>query len=206
LSSIEPKYVTDELIGFMSNSRRICRHLHIPLQSGDDSILERMNRPYTSAEYRNIVDRLRRVMDGIAITTDVMVGFPGETDKSFQNTLNFIKSILPARIHIFKYSKREVTSAAVMDGNVNESVVKRRYCGLKAAATMASYIYRAMFDNRIMEVLVESRRDRNTGLLTGYSGNYIKILFEGTDDLMGKIVPVKITELNLMYTKGTIAQ
>ncbi|MFA6320848.1 MAG: tRNA (N(6)-L-threonylcarbamoyladenosine(37)-C(2))-methylthiotransferase MtaB [Candidatus Omnitrophota bacterium] len=202
LSSIEPRYVTEELIKFMAGSKRMCRHLHIPLQAGDDDTLKRMNRPYSTSEYRSIIDKVRSAVEGMSISTDVMVGFPGESDANFVNTLNFIKQILPARTHIFTYSKREDTPAAAMDGAVGEDIARRRYTTLRTAALMASYTYRSKFENKELEVLVEAKRDKNSGLLTGYSDNYIRILFSGPDELMGTIVSVRVTELTLMYTKG----
>ena len=202
LSSIEPKYVTDEFIKFISSSKRICRHLHIPLQSGDDRILKRMNRPYTTAEYRTLIEKLKRAMSDIAISTDVMVGFPGESDANFMNTLNFIKSIAPSRTHIFTYSKRDGTTAFEMSEEVDEATAKKRYHDLKATSLMSSYLYRAAFMNKKLEVLVEKKRDRRTGLLTGYSGNYIKVLFSGPDEAKDMIAPVKIEDISLTCTMG----
>ncbi len=202
LSSIEPKYVTDELIGFIAGSKKICRHLHIPLQSGDDEILKRMNRPYTTAEYRALTEKLKYAMEDIAISTDIMVGFPGEADANFGNTVNFIKSIGPVRTHIFTYSKRDGTAAFDMAGEADEVTAKKRYYVLRTAALSASYLYRATFMGRKLEVLVEAKRDRQTGLLTGYSANYIKVLLSGPDEAMGRIVPVKVEEINLTYTMG----
>ncbi len=206
LSSIEPKYVTDELIEFMSGSRRLCRHFHIPLQSGDDEILKLMNRPYSAAEYRYLTDKLRHVVPDIAITTDVMVGFPGERDVNFKNTMNFIKAILPARTHIFKFSKREGTPAYEMKPDIDENVVRRRYNDLKTVALMSSYIYRSTFVGKVVEVLAETNRDKFTGLLTGYSANYIKVLFDGPDRLMGNIAPVRMDDTNLTYTIGSLLE
>ncbi|MDO8524923.1 MAG: radical SAM protein, partial [Candidatus Omnitrophota bacterium] len=203
LSSIEPKYVTDELIEFMAGSKRLCRHLHIPLQSGDDEILKKMNRPYSTAEYRALIDKLRRAMPDIAITTDVMVGFPGERDVNFKNTLNFIKAIMPARTHIFRFSKRDGTPAYAMKPEIDKNVVRRRYYAIKIAAVMSSYIYREAFKDKVVDVLVETKRDKFTGLLTGYSANYIRVLFDGPDKLMGNIAPVRIEDINLTYTMGS---
>ncbi len=202
LSSIEPKYVNDELIELISGSPKICPHLHIPLQSGDDEVLRRMNRPYTSAQYLAMTEKLKRAVKDVAISTDVMVGFPGETDANFANTINTVKAFMPARTHIFTYSRREGTAAAAMGGEIEESVSKRRYCGLKAVALASSYIYRGRFLEKILDVLVESKRDSLSGLLTGYSDNYIKVLFEGPDELMGSIAPVRIRDINLTYTRG----
>ena len=206
LSSVEPKYVTDELIGFMSGSKKICRHLHIPLQSGDDEILRKMNRPYTSEEYRALIDRLRHAMEDIAITTDVMVGFPQESDANFRNTVNFLKKLVPARTHIFTYSRRDGTAAYDMPGGADKKTLKKRYYTLKAGALMSAYIYREKFLDRQLKVLVESKRDRQSTLLTGYSDNYIKVLFEGPDTVMGKVVALKIEELTVGHTIGRLCQ
>lgn len=202
LSSIELKYVTEELIGLIASDKKFCRHLHIPLQSGDDEVLKRMNRAYTTGEYKAVVDNIRREIKDVAITTDIMVGFPGETDSNFRNTVNFIKEIVPARSHIFSFSKREGTIAYGMGPEVRNDVIKKRYYELKTVALGASYIYRRMFLNETLEVLVETKRDKRSGFLTGYSDNYIKVFLNGTDDLMRKIVPVRIEDLNLLYTIG----
>lgn len=206
LSSVEPKYVTDELIGFIRSNEKICRHLHIPLQSGDDEILKRMNRPYDSGEYKSLVCKLASRIDGIAITTDVLVGFPGESEKNFRNTVNFIKDIMPSRTHIFTFSKRKDTAAYSMQDEVADSVLKKRYQELKTTALSASYLYRSRFLGKKLDILVETKRDRHSGLLVGYSGNYIRVLFEGSDDLMRRIVPVQIDEINLIRTMGSYGQ
>jgi len=202
LSSIGPKYVTDELIGYMSQNRKICRHLHIPIQSGDDEILKRMNRPYTVLDIRDLVIRLRKNIDGVGITTDVLIGFPGETDKNFRNTVNLIKEILPVKTHIFPFSKRDGTTACNMAGAVPEEEIKKRLQGMKIAAITASYLYRELFLKKSVDVLVESKKEKFFGRLTGYSDNYIKVIFNGPDNIMKKIVPVRIEELNLSYSMG----
>ncbi len=203
LSSIEPKYVTDELIYYISQNRKICRHLHIPVQSGDDEILSRMNRPYTAEDIRNLVTKVRNKIEGVGITTDVLIGFPGETDNSFRNTVNLIKEILPVKTHIFPFSKRDGTAACAMAGVVPEYEIKRRFQSVKIAAITASYLYRDGFLKKPVDVLVESKKEKYSGRLTGYSDNYIKVVFDGPDSLMKKIVPVRIEELNLSCTMGT---
>jgi len=202
LSSIEPKYVTDELIDFMAKTKRMCRHLHIPLQSGDDEILKMMNRPYTSADYRSLIEKARSRIKGVAITTDILVGFPGETDERFHSTMNFVKEIVPARTHIFRFSKREGTSAHEMADAVSDAAAKNRYMALRTVTLIASYLYRSGFLGEKLDVLVESKRDKNSNLLTGYTDNYIRVLFKGPDELMKKIVPVKITDMTLIQTLG----
>jgi len=202
LSSIEPKYVTDELLGFMAGNKRICKHLHIPLQSGDDYILKRMNRPYSSDEYRGIIEKAKKAIDGLSITTDVLVGFPGESEKNFENTLELIKDIGPLKTHIFPFSPREGTAAYKMDGVVPKEVAKKRCARLNTIALGASYLFRENFVGTMLDVLVEGARDRSGGMLTGYSGNYIKVVFDGPDEIARKIVPVKMEYITLGETVG----
>ncbi len=204
LSSIEPKYVTNELIDYMAQNKRICRHLHIPMQSGDDEILSRMNRPYTVQQLKDLIIKVKNKVQDIGITTDILVGFPGESDKHFWNTVNLIKEILPVRTHIFPFSKRDGTAAHTMDNTLPDNIIKRRLQRLKITAITASYLYRERFLKETLGVLVESKRDKQSGRLTGYSDNYIKIQFNGPDNLMKRIVPVKIEELNLAYTIGSV--
>jgi threonylcarbamoyladenosine tRNA methylthiotransferase MtaB len=203
LSSIEPRYVTEELIDFMAGNKRMCRHLHIPLQSGDDEILKKMNRPYTQDGYRRLVSMARAKIEGVAITTDVLIGFPGESDNNFNNTLAFVKEMAPSRTHIFTYSRRELTPAAALTGDVPADVLKNRYERLKAAASEASFGYRKGFLGSDLDVLVETKRDRASGLLKGYSDNYIKVLFKGPDSIMKNVVRVRIKEADAARTLGT---
>ncbi len=202
LSSIEPKYIADDLIDFIAGTKRMCRHLHIPLQSGDDDILRRMNRPYTAKEYRALIDKIRSKIKDVALTTDVMIGFPGESEANFKNTENFLRDILPARTHIFTFSERKGTAAYGMSDILTRDILKKRYSALEVVALSASYLYRQKFLGATLNILAETRRDKYTGFLEGYSDNYIKVFFEGPDSLMRKIVPVKIEDLNLAYTRG----
>ncbi|MFA6078338.1 MAG: tRNA (N(6)-L-threonylcarbamoyladenosine(37)-C(2))-methylthiotransferase MtaB [Candidatus Omnitrophota bacterium] len=204
LSSIEPTYITDELIEFMSGSSMMCRHLHIPLQSGDDNILRKMNRPYTSQEYMTIVNKAKEKIKDVAITTDVLIGFPGESDLNFRNTIKVVKHTVPLKTHIFTYSRRKGTAAYSMEDLSPQNVLKKRYSELNTVALGSSYLYRSSFLNKELDVLVETKRDRTTGLLKGYSDNYIKMLFSGPDKLMRDVVPVKVDYINLMYTFGAL--
>jgi threonylcarbamoyladenosine tRNA methylthiotransferase MtaB len=204
LSSIEPNYVTDELIGYIASNDRMCAHLHIPLQSGDDEILEKMGRPYAREGYGSLIGRIKAAMPGIAITTDVMVGFPGESHSNFQNTLNLVREILPARVHIFPFSKRDGTRASQYNDGVRYDEVKRRYELMRVSALEASYLYRMKFMNDRLDVLVETKRDGSSGLLVGYSDNYIKVMFDGPSSLMRAIVPVRLQGMTLEKTFGVL--
>lgn len=205
LSSIELKHVTDELLMYIAGHPRICRHLHIPLQSGADQILKRMNRPYTTAAFKEVVDRARRAIPGAALTTDCMVGFPGESDAHANATAAFLKEITPLRTHLFTYSRRPGTAAARLDGAVDPRQAKERRARLESVALDLSLMARISLADAPAQVLVETQRDRATGLLCGYSDNYMKIRFEGPDALMGRIVPVAITDVALRSTTGAYA-
>jgi threonylcarbamoyladenosine tRNA methylthiotransferase MtaB len=202
LSSIEPKYVTDKLIDFIAGHKRICRHLHVPLQSGDDEILMKMNRGYTTRDYKKLADKIRSKIKDIGITTDILIGFPEESEERFKNTLRFVKELMPSRTHIFTFSKRPGTPACSMPYDISYQTLKKRYYELRSATLGASYIYRKHFVGQTLGVLVETKRDKDSHFLAGYTDNYIKVLFNGADDLMGKIVPVRIEDLNLVYTLG----
>lgn len=202
LSSIEPANVTDELIEYIASADRVCRHLHIPMQSGDDDILRKMNRPYTAEIYRNIVQKAVSKVKDLAITTDIMIGFPGESHANFKNTVNLVKEILPARTHIFTFSKRPGTAAWDMPQETDPASLKRRFYELQTASLGASYLYRSRFVGKPLDVLVETRRDKLSGWLCGYSDNYIRVQFQGDDALMRTIVPVEIEDVNLIRTLG----
>lgn len=206
LSSIEPKYVDARLISTMRFSHKTCKHIHIPFQSGDDKILSAMNRSHTVDEYTDIVDMARDLIPEISITTDIVVGFPGETEENFQNTCRFITKIKPVRTHIFSYSKREATAASNMQGEVPKCTVKRRMGEIRKLAAQTSYDYRKNFLQKKTDVLVESKRDEATALLTGYDDKYIKILLDGEDTYKARMVPVKIRRVALERTFGVISQ
>lgn len=196
LSSIEAGDVTDELIAKMGKSKKLCRHLHIPIQSGDDRILKKMNRRYTRGDYLKLARRIKRQVPGIAITTDVLVGFPGESDAAFGNTLNLVKKILPLRAHIFPYSPREGTLAADFNHKLNPDILKRRMKRLRDLAGSCSLKYRRQFLHKKMGVLVESRSKENPDFWEGHSDNYIKVLVKAKRNLKNKLIPVKLKKIS----------
>jgi threonylcarbamoyladenosine tRNA methylthiotransferase MtaB len=191
-SSIESKEFSDELIDLISESDRICRHLHIPLQSGDDVILQKMKRDYSTEEYRKLVEKISHKIPDVMIGADVIVGFPGETDEQFQNTCNFIRSSPVNYLHVFSYSGRKGTLASSMPDKINPQVIHRRSDILHDLGNekWITYIYR--FIGKKLNVLIENRRDKKTGRLTGLSGNYIRVLLDGDDSLKNQIIPVRI--------------
>jgi threonylcarbamoyladenosine tRNA methylthiotransferase MtaB len=192
LSSIEPGDFTEELIDFLSHSKKICRHLHIPMQSGSDEILQAMGRPYTVGDYARLVQKLAEVIPGVALGADVIVGFPGETPKQFQATRRLLEDLPICRFHVFSFSQRAGTPAATMSHQVPPEVRQERSRVLRALSEAKFKTFQSSFLKHHLIVLVEQRRDSLTGLLTGLSDNYIRILARGSDQQMNKLIPLKI--------------
>ena len=187
LSSIEPKDVTTDLIAQLKKQKKLCRHLHIPFQSGDDYILKRMRRPYKRKDYLEIVHRLKQVDPDIAISTDIMVGFPGETEERFQNTVDFINVVMPMRVHIFPFSKRKGTPAYDYKDDIDILVKRDRENRLAAVTKELTQEFVNKFIGKDIEVLVESKKTKD-GHLQGYTDRYIKVYIRGPNSLIGKLV------------------
>ncbi len=204
ISSVNPNDVTDGLIDLMAKSPRVCRHLHIPLQSGSDIVLERMRRPYTSAEYFRLLDRLAARIPDIGLGADVMVGFPGETDREFEMTYQLLEKSPLMMLHVFAYSPREGTDACNMDDAPPKQVAKERSAKLKKLSARLGMAFRQRFIGSALDVLIENSRDKE-GKLKGFSGNYIPVGLDGPDGWMNKVVSVKITGGDKERLTGTFA-
>jgi threonylcarbamoyladenosine tRNA methylthiotransferase MtaB len=191
-SSIDPKEFTGELIDLVAESDRICRHLHIPLQSGDDLILSRMKRDYTSDEYRELVDGISDKIPHMMIGADVIVGFPGETDEQFENTSDFIRSSPINYLHVFSYSDRKGTQASKMPHKVDPQIIHGRSEIMHHLGREKWSAYIERFIGQKLNVLIEHRRDKKTAKLTGLSDNYIRVLVDGDDSLKNQILPIHI--------------
>lgn len=202
LSSLEPHLISPELIELMASSSRICPHLHIPLQSGDEEILKRMGRKYSPGQYRELVEEIRRRIPSVGITTDVMVGFPGEEKYHFQNTLRVVDEVRFSRLHVFRFSPREGTRAFSMKPQVDERVKRKRSRILRELGRRLSEEFVSSFLGSNLRVLIEDRRDPETGLLCGYTDNYIRVLAQGDEGLKNKLVMVKLTGIENGFAKG----
>lgn len=188
LSSIEPTDVTDEIIRLMGERENFCHHLHIPLQSGCDETLKRMHRKYTTSEYAEVVERVRSAVPDAGITTDLIVGFPGETEAEFEQTMAFVANMRFSRMHIFRYSRRPGTPAATMPDQVpDREKTDRGHQAAALAARMAESFHQTLV-GKTYEVLVEEPAH---GLLEGYTGPYARVRFNGPETLVGSIVTVK---------------
>lgn len=203
LSSIEPTEVTGDLIECILQNRKICRHLHIPLQSGADEILEKMNRKYRADDYYTLVCRLREVFQDIALTTDVMVGFPGESEEHFQKTCEMVKRCGFSRLHVFKYSPRRGTPAASFPGQVPADVKNERSDRLIALGDELAARYRAGFIGKTVEVLFETRA--GAGKLSGTTEHYLRVMVAAPPALLGKIARVRVTGEKEEGLEGTLA-
>ena len=192
VSSIEPENVSDSLIQTLSSSDKFCKHLHIPFQSGEDSCLRRMKRRYTRAQALELVNRLRNAMPHMAISTDLIIGFPGETEDSFVQTLDFIDQIHPMRAHLFPFSKRKGTRAYSFPDEIPRTIVHRRMRQIAQRMNRHSLEYRTRFIGETLDVLVESKVDDT---LVGYSDNYIRVYFKGSEELKKELVSVKILQV-----------
>lgn len=190
LSSIEPRELNAELIALIGTSGTLCRHLHIPLQSGDDGILAAMHRDYDAAFFRNLVRDILEAVPGIAVGIDLMAGFPGETEQAFANTLHLVEEMPIAYLHVFPYSRRPGTPAAMMAGQIPEPEKKRRAERLRALGTIKRQDFAEKFIGTPLSVLIESRTDKATGFPVGFSDNYIPVAVRGEGAAANRIVRV----------------
>lgn len=191
VSSLQPHHVSPGLIGLWK-SPRLCPHFHLSLQSGSDTVLKRMNRKYTSADYCKTVGLIRGAVPDVAITTDVIAGFPGETDEEFKETVAFCREMKFARIHVFSFSPRPGTAAASMPGQVPDAVKKSRSGIMLDLAKESAREFRRSFIGRTMDVLWEQQ---SSGTWTGLTGNYIKVYTKSPEELTNRIGPVKLVKL-----------
>jgi len=202
LGSLEGIEVTDELIEMIADNPRMAQHLHLPLQSGCDRTLEAMRRPYDSEEFRNMMRSIRQRVPDIAITTDLMVGFPDETEEDFKESLVFCNDIAFANMHIFKYSMRGGTPAAAMTGQIDPQIKERRAKQMADVAQKNKHEYEQRFVGKTLRILVEEQN--KDGLWTGHSSNYLFVAFPGEGLHSGDFVDVKLTEAGKNYLLGEI--
>lgn len=197
-----PKDLSDELIEVMSKSKKICKHLHLPLQSGSTRILEKMNRRYTKEQYLNLVEKIRAKVPDISLTTDIIVGFPGETEEDFLETMDVVQKVRYDSAFTFQYSKRTGTLAASMEEQIPADIVKDRFDRLLKEVQRISAEVCSVYMNTIQEILVESINDHDESLVTGRMSNNLLVHFPGDDSLIGTIVSVKLTECRGFYYIG----
>ncbi|HEY9576900.1 MAG TPA: tRNA (N(6)-L-threonylcarbamoyladenosine(37)-C(2))-methylthiotransferase MtaB [Pseudobacillus sp.] len=204
ISSIEASQLTDEVIEVIDRSKIVVRHLHVPLQSGSNTVLKRMRRKYTMEFFADRLNRLKKALPGLAVTSDVIVGFPGETEEEFMETYNFIKEHQFSELHVFPYSKRTGTPAARMDDQIEEEVKNERVHRLIALSDQLAKEYASRFEGEVLEVIPEEpfKEGSEEGLYMGYTDNYLKVVFPATEEMVGQIVKVKITKAGYPFNEG----
>ncbi|MDQ0416242.1 threonylcarbamoyladenosine tRNA methylthiotransferase MtaB [Croceifilum oryzae] len=208
ISSIEASQVNEKVIEVLNASEKMCRHLHIPLQAGDNEVLKRMRRKYTVEEYRETIRQLHEAMPNLAITTDVIVGFPGETDEQFENGLRFVEELGMYQLHVFPYSKRTGTPAARMTDQVPENIKNERVRKFIELSKRLQLQYSKQFVGDVLEVIPERpyKEDPTSGLYMGYADNYLQVAFPATEEMIGKVCKVKIDQAEADYVFGSFVR
>jgi threonylcarbamoyladenosine tRNA methylthiotransferase MtaB len=191
LSSLQPQHISQELIDFWQNNR-MCRHFHIALQSGCDTVLRRMKRRYDTILFGHAVDLIRKSLPDASITTDVMVGFPGESDEEFNQSYEFCRQIKFAAMHVFSYSARPCTMAAQMTGKINEKVKKQRSRAMLELAARSADDFALGFAGKTADVLWENEVREGSGVYLGLTGNYIRTYADGREGLSKTITAVRL--------------
>lgn len=197
-----PKDLSDELIDVLAASKKVCNHVHLPVQSGSTEILRKMNRHYTKEQYLALVEKIRAKVPEVSFTTDIIVGFPGETEEDFLETMDVVQKVNYDSCYTFIYSKRTGTPAAAMENVVSEDVIKDRFNRLLKVVGEASKKNVDRYVGRTMEVLVEAVNDHDENLVTGRLTNNVLVHFPGGKELIGKIVPVVLKEAKGFYYLG----
>lgn len=197
-----PKDLSDELIEVMAASKKICKHLHLPVQSGSTEILKKMNRRYTKEQYLELAKKIKTAIPDISLTTDIIVGFPGETEEDFLETMDVVKQVRYDSAFTFIYSKRTGTPAAIMENQVPDDVVKDRFDRLLKEVQKISAEVCCVHEGSVQSVLVESLNDHDNSLVTGRLSNNLLVHFKGDSDLIGKIVNVHLKECKGFYYLG----
>ena len=206
LGSLEPRIITESFAKELSAIKKVCPHFHLSLQSGCDTVLKRMNRHYTSAEYKEKVEILRKYFDYPAITTDVITGFPGETEEDFEDTMDVVEQVKYDSAFTFIYSKRTGTPAAAMEDQVPEEVVKARFDRLLKRVQEISAEKTQAGAGAVEDVLVEDVNKQEEGYVTGRTAKNYLVHFPGDESMIGKIVPVKLCESKGFYYYGKVVE
>lgn len=213
ISSIEASQIDDDVLRVLNESDKMCRHLHIPLQAGDDQVLARMRRKYTTTEFAGKIESIRKAMPDVGITTDVIVGFPGETDRMFQDGYRFMEQMQFSEMHVFPYSKRTGTPAARMLDQVDEEIKHERVHRLIDLSERMQLAYARKFVDDVLEVIPErvyhdgsvgadSSQPGTGGLLMGYSDNYLNMIFDGPEEWIGQVCRVRLTDAGVNECRG----
>ena len=201
-----PKDLSEDLITVMKNSKKICRHLHLPIQSGSTRILEQMNRRYTKEQYLDLVTKIRKEIPDITLTTDIIVGFPGETRDDIEETADVVKKVKFDNAFTYIYSKRTGTPAAAMENQVSEEQVKENFSYLLEIVQQTAREQTKRFEGQVLDALIEEINDHDKTLVSGRLSNNILVHLKGDSSMIGKILPVRLTESGGFYYMGELVE
>lgn len=200
LSSIEPFELTEDIIKFVAQSgsgpAKICHHFHIPLQSGDDFILKKMHRPYSRSFFIDLVEKIHKLLPDCAIGVDTLIGFPGESDRAFENTYSLIEQLPVSYLHVFPFSPRKGTPAYSYPDKVNSNVIRERCQKMRTLGKLKRNVFYNKFKGKTLEILIEGKQKKSTNHLKGITSNYIPVLVKGEDKLKNTMANVTIDEVN----------
>ncbi len=202
ISSINPMEIEDRLIDLMADHEKLCPHFHIPLQSGSDPVLQSMRRNYRVADYRRVVERAAKYVPDLGLGADIIVGFPGETEEYFLETLHLVEELPFTYLHVFSYSPRKGTESFPFKNDVPKSEKKDRHRRLNEIAGVKSREFRQRLLGQTTPVLIENSRDPEGGHLRGHTGHYVPVTLKGPDTMMNRIVPVTLTNLTGQGVEG----
>ncbi len=200
--SPHPKDFTDDVIEAIKNSKKVCKLIHLPLQSGSTKILKEMNRKYTKEDYLNLAEKIKRKIPNVTFSTDIIVGFPGETEEDFEDTLDVVKKVNFEQVFMFIYSRRVGTAADKMTNQIPENIKHERFDRLKKLVEEQIAVQNKKYVGKEVSVLVEGKSKNNKNILTGRTESNKVVNFEGPDDLIGKIINLKILSERMWYLKG----
>lgn len=196
LSSIEPLELKDDIIKLVSETNMFCKHFHIPMQSGDDNILKKMNRPYTRSFFRDLINKINKRSPNAAIGVDTLIGFPGETENAFANTYSLVEDLPVTYLHVFPFSVRDKTPANKLSGKVPSTVIKARCQKMRQLGNIKKRAFYKKFVGQKVDVLMEDKREKSTGHLKGITSNYIPVHVPWDDKYKSALVQVRIDKLN----------
>ena len=204
--SPHPKDFTDDVIDAIASCDKVCKLIHLPLQSGNTKVLKEMNRKYTKEQYLELVEKMKKKISNLTLSTDIIVGFPGETDEEFLDTLDVVERVNFEQIYMFIYSRRKGTPADKMENQVPEEIKHIRFNKLKELFESRIEENNNKYVGKIEKVLVEGESKNNKDLLTGRTDSNKVVIFEGDKSLIGKILNVKIVSQHMWYLKGKIEE
>ena len=202
--SPHPKDFTDDVIEAIRDCDKVCKLIHLPLQSGSTQVLKIMNRKYTKEQYLNLVEKMKSQIPNLTLSTDIIVGFPGETEEEFEDTLDVVKNVNFEQVYMFIYSRREGTPGDKMENQIPEEIKHKRFDRLKELVESQIAIKNKQYVGTMQKVLIEGRSKNNDNMLSGRTDSNKVVVLEGKDDLIGKIVDLKIVSEHMWYLKGEV--